>query len=864
MGDEVWEDLLASRRERLNELAVPYFESPGSARAASQAVDALQGLIAEYRTDDWVPTRVLVGRLGQRTAALLSGLGEDDEALATLQGIEDEYAAHPEGDLREVGADACLDRARLYWALGQHAEAFACARSLIERLAPEEHEGLGHTHALAQESLVRWTLESTGVDDGIAGQQRVIAACEELVRDHRTASRPAVLFSVLWVMHRQVDALREQASFLRADDPENEEDADALDVRVLVLGDDAWDWFAETEDPQVQASLAHLMLNTRDEADADERRAAAERVLARFGDSEEPVVAPELTWALSVRAAGQRRSGDLVGAQRTLKGLLERFSGSAQSRVQNSRLWAVAELGSMLRSEGRGDEAVGMLQQTLTWLDLPGLAEDAAVRLRVAQALDLAADIQADAAEEGTPDGSHDGVGVTLQDGPTVEVVPVSPEMAAYADAIDLLVSRFADDPYPAVRRLTVGSLYDLAVRQRQLLHVDEATASYQRLIGLFAEDVDGEVQQTVARSSLNLGWILMVLLSRYSEALDVYDEALKRHDSAATPGMRDTLAKITSSRVACLNSLMSLGETPSYGDYEDLPRQQIDALAAIKDESIAASDAGDHRKAIEGYDRILIHVESLHPELRRRCLDASVRKAYSLAQLGHREEAFAVNTEAVTRYASDLSMEMQKDVSLALANAARNLDILGRHEEEIGAYDQMIEQFSGSTVTPIASRVSYARFARAVTLADLGRVEEAIDGYQDSMRHSLSRPVLDQRYHGAASGVRLAYLYKRTGRGDEAVRAAQQVIDACSGLTEPRMRKEAARARLALARTYAETGHKDRAIAEFTAVVGLPQDDIDDTLRGKARDELFALRPSAGLSSLASGFRRWMGRGKA
>ncbi|MDO4717723.1 MAG: hypothetical protein Q4B08_09180 [Propionibacteriaceae bacterium] len=853
--DDTWADFFTTRRDQLERRAEALAEVPEGALATVRAAELARELIEEYRGDDWLATKVFVARLGQRRAWLLSRLDEDQLALAELDEIASAAMSGPEPEVVEVGADARVDRARLLWALGRQAEAFTELRSLIEAIADADHPGIRHTHANAQFDAIRWTLSSIDASDGVHGQQRVIDACAELIASHRDRDHGPEAFYVIAALSVQQDALTEQARLLR--EQGSSEDADALLLRARVLTDDAWAQYRDHRDPQVQARLANLLLASRELGTKREVTEAAEMVLNQWGASDEPELEPELAWAMQCRVRDLRERGKTEHALAELDALARRFGGSEHSRVRNSLLWGITERARILVDQGRGREAIAELQQTVSWL-----AHDCAfnVRVRIAQALDLAADLLASELEPMAPErDAEQGADVEASEGSAIVQRPLTSRMRAYAEAVDLLVRHFADDEQGEIRELVADALQALAGQQRRCLNLDAAVASYRRFIGIFDEDTHPPIEMILAIVRMNLGYILMALLGRYDEAVQVYDEAMSRHQFATSAQVRDVLAKIASSRHACLNTMNELGLEASYGEqYEDLSISERERLESVLDRAIARENLTDFRGAVMLYDQILVHVESLHPELRRRSLDALVRKGYCLAQLGQYEAALAVNREAVARYGVDLPMDLQKDVALALSNVARNLDRLGRHDEELAAYDDLLCRWPEPSIDYLKEKVASARFAKAVTLAELGRSREAEEVYLECIRQDLPCSQTVIRATGASAGLNLGYLRAQAGRFEAAAEAFHQVVEWCPADSDLELRQHRMKAQLALARIHASRGQHTAATAAYRDVLAFDRDVLSDALRGTVRDELFKLSPGRGLVSLLDTLKRW------
>jgi tetratricopeptide (TPR) repeat protein len=441
---------------------------------------------------------------------------------------------------------------------------------------------------------------------------------------------------------------------------------------------------------------------------------------------------------------------------------------------------------------------------------------------------------------------------------------PLAASEQAYAEAVATLAERFHADAHHTIRQSVADALYNLAIHQRERLHLDESLANYGLLLHFFAEDHHSEIEQAVASSYLNRAYVLTLLLDRHAEALADYDALLARFANASSAKMRDTLAKTAASRLSCLNRMLRKGIAVNYGDqYEDLTPEERDATIATVNRANAHSDAGEHRQAIEIYDQVLAERgESLHPEWRRQCLDVMVRKAYSLAQLQQREAALAVNEEVIARYGSDLSMTAEKDVALAMSNKAVNLRKLGRHDEELPVYGQIIERWQNSNVAYLRERVANALFNKASLLEELD-TEQSLALYRRAANQYMDADHLSIRLEAVRSALNAAVLLRKKGRYAEAVKACEELIEVCNQETDLRLLPQRIKAQVCAARCYGSAGMPERAVVAYKQLLALPDDLVAAPLRRTLRNELHVLRPphNSVLVTMSLALKRWLRR---
>ncbi|MES2531121.1 MAG: hypothetical protein V4636_08805 [Pseudomonadota bacterium] len=784
----------------------------GATFALVDMVRHCQDLIDRFGPDDWPATRVTVARTRSWQARLLSQLGYHDEALTRYTALHGDLLGTTEPALKEQGADALHAKARLLDRLDRQDEASAALQTLVEACADAVHPGLRQTLALAQadQLLHRQRDRFAGADDSedSDADAHVIDACDALLASHEGSTDTVVLRCVNQAMRVKADLLRDRD----ADGDGRFGGARAADA----LSDRQWALYADHPDAQIQREVVLAMLDKLSSLrDAEQRLAGCRLLLARFGNS----------------------SSDLLQA------------AIARTRLLEARALRILE---------REDEALAALDGLSEFLHTPDNAPDG-LRETIARAMDLRADIWNERAPEAHPrQGGRD------DDGAPIEVAVTEAE-ERYAEAVEALRARFSADPLPHVRAIAANALYTLAVNWRERLHFAQAADTYAAYLRTFAADTSPSIEPLTAMAWLNQGYVLMMLMDREADALIAYDALIARFANATSAAMRDTLAKAAASRLTCLNRLQRQGVAVDYGaQYEDLSLAQRDAISATVERGRVLAVAGKHREAIACYDEVLaVHVESLHPELRRQCLDAMVRKGYSLGQLAQREAALAVNDEIIARYGDELSTTVEKDVALAMSNRAVQLDRLGRHDEEVQTYDRIIARWHGSSVAYLRQRVASARYCKAITIADTD-LEGALSLYEEVMRTSLHAPEAAIRLEAAKSAVNRSIRLRRAGRYDEAVACADALLQACGAETDADIAGQVVKVRIGLARAYGESGQTALQIETLESLLALPGAALTDTQRTELLAEHRQAKPAATtIVKAAQALGSWFGRRK-
>lgn len=808
-----------------------------------------QDLIERFGADEAVATRVVVARVRAWQAGLFAALDYDDEALTHYTSLHDDLVATSEPALQAQAADALLAKARLLLALDRRPEALATLLALVDTYSQIAHPGVRRTLAQAQTALAyRRQADRRAGDGGDAADAAVTAACDAVLSAHDGSHDVLVLRCVNEAMRLKAEVLRE-----REDDPASLAQADALTAQQ-------WAQYASHPDDQIRKEVLLAMLDRLMLLGAPEQElAGCRQLLGHFGDTQARLLQPPLARTRLLEAWALRGLGRTDEALAALAALDARHGASTDPAVRLRVIQGGVERARILRIAGDLSGALAALAvlTALPEFTAPDEAADTSLRTTVARALDLRADLWKDQAPP--PHPQTNGKDAT---GAAVETSVTDAELR-FAEAVDALVDRCAADSSGEVRSIAADALYGLAVHWRDRLQFQRCVDAYARYLHCFAADVRPAIEATTARAYLNQAYTLMMLMGRDADALVVYDALLARFAQATGAEMRDTLAKAAASRLTCLNRLHRQGEAVNYGDqYEDLSLAQRDAIAATIERGRVLSVDGKHREAIACYDEVLdVHVESLHPELRRQCLDAMVRKGYSLGRLAQREAALAVNDEIIARYGNDLSTTSEKDVALAMSNRAVQLDKLGRHDEEVKTYDQIIERWQASSVPYLRERVASARFCKAVTIADTD-LEGALALYQQVMTTCLHAPEAAIRLQGAKAAVNRSIRLRTAGRLDEAIACGETLLQACQAETDADIAAQVVSARIALARVYGRAGQVARQRDALEALLALPASALTDAQRTEMRAEYRKIAPSATvLGQAAHALGRWWGK---
>lgn len=804
---------------RAGRLEVHIRAGMGATFARVDMVRRCDELVQSFQDDDWPGTRLEVVRIRWAKAQMLRQLDYADEALRCYDAIWQDCAATRIPELGEVFADARLDQALLLRRLGRADEAEVCRQDVIRQFGDSTHAGTRASVALARLRQIEWLERDDSIDPDERDAQ-LLQAYAALIACHEAPQSAAErrFVNIAW---------RRRSELTRALDD------DAAQGRAAAWAREQWRRWSGDADTAVQAQVLEAMVDDLYASPCPwtEQLAVADEILARFGASRADDLQPWLARLELLRAELLSYVDRRDEALAALSALENRWQAAPRADARQQAAMARLQRFQLLQEAGGDDEALALVHTPS--VQLPSEAEPDSSGLRYARVRLLAEGLESWRQRLPAPaEAEDDSTPMVDADRPPAE--------AAQVELLDALLAQFAADPDPRIRREAVEAGYLFAVQQREHRRPSAAVQTYTRLEAVFDADGDPEVQRRLASVRLNHGYALMILLERPDEALPVYDALLARHAQATDPALRDTLAKAAASRHTCLNRLQARGVDVDYGSqYEELPLEKRRAIQAIIDRGGDASEKGRYREAIARYDEVLnTHLESLHPELRRLCLDALVRKAYTLVQAGDREASLAVNEEAIARYGADLSTEMEKDVALAMTNKVADLSSLGRFDEKLAVCEAVIERWQDSSIGYLRGRVASAWYSRAYSLAERDRAA-AEQAYRALLEYGLgdSEPAVQlQAFKGA---VNLNALLRELGRAHEAAALSEDVLGHC----DPRSTDEAVQAQRAkllwgLALSHALTGDKSRQLACYDELLQSPAKSIDVLQRREFRQE--------------------------
>ena len=212
-------------------------------------------------------------------------------------------------------------------------------------------------------------------------------------------------------------------------------------------------------------------------------------------------------------------------------------------------------------------------------------------------------------------------------------------------------------------------------------------------------------------------------LLNRPLDALEVYDEAIRRFEKSEMPRTVASIANAMVNKGAALNQLNRPRDAMKL--YDDM----LLRFGAIRDRAVQGS------------------VET-----------ALVNKGITLGRLGHPEDAVVVFDEVASRFGDSAQ------AAKAMANKGVALTRLRRESDALVTYDDMIKRFGWRTDSETVEYVALGLLNKAMTLSELNRTRESLEIYDGLARQFRSSPIVELRNTATKAIVNRAVL--NTGYG--------------------------------------------------------------------------------------------------
>jgi tetratricopeptide (TPR) repeat protein len=301
----------------------------------------------------------------------------------------------------------------------------------------------------------------------------------------------------------------------------------------------------------------------------------------------------------------------------------------------------------------------------------------------------------------------------------------------------------------PRVQERAAVALYNKGAALVELERMEEAIQAYDELLRRFGDANEPVLRRRVIRALYGKGRTLSQLPNRGDQAIQAYDELLHFFDNGPEPEMRKTVAMALVSKSAQLNRLDRGEESIQacdealrrFGDAtEPALREWVAKALFNKGSALVGLNRGE--EAVRTLDEVPRRFgDALEIELREPVARALFGRGAELGRLNRREEAIQTYDEVLRRFGDTAEATLREWVARALINKGIALGQLNRDEEEIQTYDELLRRFGDATEPALRERVAKALLYKGQTLNTLKRAQEARLSFEEVLKRFADSP---------------------------------------------------------------------------------------------------------------------------
>jgi tetratricopeptide (TPR) repeat protein len=391
--------------------------------------------------------------------------------------------------------------------------------------------------------------------------------------------------------------------------------------------------------------------------------------------------------------------------------------------------------------------------------------------------------------------------------------IGLSDNSEAEIEGYDLALRLAADmGASPRVQEGMALALYNKGVTLAELNRQEEALETYDELLRRFGDATEAALREQVADTLINKG-VALGQLNRGEEAIKTYDDVLRRFGNSAEPKWREQVADALVKKGVALGQLHRSEEALDI--YEDVLRRFSDAAepmlrervaSALYNKGVTLGELNRDEEAIGAYDEVLRRFgNATELPLRERFAQALLNKAFRLSELNRREEGIQVYDEVLRRFGEATEPALRQRAANALFNKGFRLSQLNHPEQAIQIYDDVVRRFGEATEPALRERVAKALFNKSVTLGRLNRNEEVIQTCDEILYRFGDAPGLALREQVAKALVYKGQFLNTLKRPEGAKRAFLEVLRRFAGSPDVALQQRVEKSKAEL-RTLGET----------------------------------------------------------
>jgi tetratricopeptide (TPR) repeat protein len=312
----------------------------------------------------------------------------------------------------------------------------------------------------------------------------------------------------------------------------------------------------------------------------------------------------------------------------------------------------------------------------------------------------------------------------------------------------------------------------------------------------------DSATRSQVARALVDKG-IMLDAANRDGDAVNLYDEVLRRFGEPTEPAQRRQVARALGNKGVALCKLNRVEDAISlfdevvrrFGEAAD-PTLHLQIARSLFNKGVALRNLNRGEDEVRTYDEVVRRFgDATEPALREVVASALASKGVALGTLSRPEDAIGAYDEVVRRFGDAIEPALRGLVAKALAWKAIALSTLNRTEDEVSAYDEVVRRFGEAIEPALREVVAGVLFNKGVTLNTLNRREDAINAYDEVARQfgDATEPAL--RGQVARALVNKGFTLNTLNRREDAISAYDEVVRRFGDASEPALREAVAKA---------------------------------------------------------------------
>jgi tetratricopeptide (TPR) repeat protein len=336
----------------------------------------------------------------------------------------------------------------------------------------------------------------------------------------------------------------------------------------------------------------------------------------------------------------------------------------------------------------------------------------------------------------------------------------------------------------PKIALTIAMALVNKGITLGQLGLTEEAIEAYDEIVRRFSGAPETAVREQVAKALVNKG-VRLGELSRSEEEIAAYDEVYRRFGDASELALREFVAK------ALLNEGITFGELgrpeKAVEVYDKLARRFHEApesslhelvAKALLNKGITLGSLKRSEEEIDAYNEVLRRfADATEPALRELAGRAALNKGITLGQVNRNEESIVVYNDILRRFGDAPELESRELVAKAVFHKGLRLRQLDRSEEAISAYDEVVRRVGDEQELELRESAVRAMYFKGIALSHLTRNEEAIVVYGEIVSRFGDQPELKLRETVAKALLNKGLVLNTLKRGLEARQSFQEVV---------------------------------------------------------------------------------------